>query len=108
MIKGPVEDVTRVIVLIDVSAEEDRLTGLAMVVGLQQGLFSPDRFDEGMGLELLQWMGEQFTKFGSSNGEAVRAVREVGDVDIVLTVKKGSIVVQFRPKSASDDFTGPE
>ena len=75
-----------------------------LVVGVEQGLLSPDRFDARMGLDLLQWLQGHTTKFVQSGGELVRAVREIGDVAIVLVAKKGSVLVQFRHKSAPDDF----
>ena len=109
LIKGPVDDVTRVIVVIDPSGgQTDIMNGLAMVVGVQQGLFSPDRFDAQMGLELSRWVSEQVSRFKASNGQPLKAVRKTGDIAIVLVIKKGNTVVQFRHKDAPDDFNGPE
>jgi hypothetical protein len=105
IIKGPPEDITRITVILHPNQEDpaSHVGVLCMMVGLQQGLLSPDRFDQKMAHDFVQWMTEQ-----ASRRKEARAAQEVGDVAIVYAVRIEGIFVQFRHRSAPDDFTVPE
>jgi hypothetical protein len=103
MIIGPPEDITRIVVTIETGNTTTSMAATFVIVGLHHGLFSPDRFDEQITHEAMPWMTEQIEKYASA-GKAVRAVRRIGDVDVVMVVKLGTVSVQFRHKDAPDDF----